>query len=203
MAGRIWLTDAVKVTYYPRATPAALWRQYLNYGRGRARTVLKHNSPLRLRQALPLAVAPAVLAALAAPLWWPAALPALAWAALCLVYGFALGLQRRDGWAMLSGPAAMIMHLAWSGRVLVAAADAADQRRQGAARDAGGPLMIAPAVTVVMANYNGERTSPTPSPQCSARRWPTWSSSSSTTPPPTAVCGPPPTPGRATGAAGS
>ena len=57
------------------------------YGRGRARTVLKHKVRLRMRQALPLLVAPAVLAAVAAPLWWPAALPALAWAALCLTYG--------------------------------------------------------------------------------------------------------------------
>jgi succinoglycan biosynthesis protein ExoA len=111
---KIWLTDVVKVIYYPRATPAALWRQYLNYGRGRARTVLKHNNKLRARQALPLAVAPAVLVALASPFWWPAGLPALAWALLCLTYGAVLALQRRDGWALLSGPAAMIMHLAWS-----------------------------------------------------------------------------------------
>jgi len=111
---RIWLTDAVRVTYYPRATPRALWRQYLSYGAGRARTVLKHRTRLRVRQALPLLVAPAVLVALAGPVWWPAAVPALAWAGLCLIYGAALGLRRRDGWAMLSGPAAMVMHLAWS-----------------------------------------------------------------------------------------
>ena len=112
--GRIWLTGAAPMTYYPRATAGALWRQYLNYGRGRARTVLKHRTRLRLRQALPLAVAPAALAALAAPLWWPAALPALGWALACLTYGAVLGLRRRDVWAALAGPAAMIMHLAWS-----------------------------------------------------------------------------------------
>ena len=86
MAGRrIWLTDQVGMTYVPRGTPQALWRQYMNYGRGRARTVLKHRTRLRLRQALPLVVAPAALAALAAPLWWPAALPALVWAMTCLI----------------------------------------------------------------------------------------------------------------------
>lgn len=112
--GRIWLTDKAPVTYHPRSTAGALWRQYLNYGRGRAKTVLKHRARLRVRQALPLAVAPAVIAAAAAPLWWPAALPALAWALACLGYGAALGVGRRDPWAALSGPAAMIMHLAWS-----------------------------------------------------------------------------------------
>jgi succinoglycan biosynthesis protein ExoA len=102
------------VIYYPAPRPRRLWRQYLNYGRGRARTVLKHRTRLRPRQALPLAVTPAALAALAAPLWWPAALPAAAWALACLAYGAALGVRRRDPWAALSGPAAMIMHLAWS-----------------------------------------------------------------------------------------
>lgn len=127
--GRIWLTGAPPMIYHPRAAPRALWRQYLNYGRGRARTVLKHRTRLRLRQALPLAVAPAVLSALAAPLWWPAALPALAWAVICLVYGGVLGLKRRDPWAALSGLAAMIMHLAWSAGFLL----------QVVTRGAGGP----------------------------------------------------------------
>lgn len=112
--GRIWLTDALSLVYHPRSTPGALWRQYVNYGRGRARTVLKHRTRLKPRQALPLAVAPAVAAAAAAPLFWPAALPALAWAGLCLGYGAFLGAKARDGWAMLSGAAAMEMHLAWS-----------------------------------------------------------------------------------------
>ncbi len=112
--GAIWLTDAPRVIYHPRATPGALWRQYLAYGDGRARTVLKHRARLRPRQALPLLVAPAALAALAAPLFWPLGLPALAWAVICLGYGLVLSIQRRDPWAALSGPAAMIMHLAWS-----------------------------------------------------------------------------------------
>lgn len=114
MGGRIWLTDSPRVIYHPRSSIRALWRQYLAYGDGRARTVLKHRARLRPRQALPLLVAPAVLMALAAPLFWPLALPAIAWAAICLCYGLLLGLQRRDPWAALSGPAAMTMHLAWS-----------------------------------------------------------------------------------------
>jgi len=111
---RIWLTDRTRLVYHPRRTPGALWKQYLSYGKGRARTVLKHYTPLKLRQALPLAVAPAVLGALASPLFWPLAVPALIWAAVALGYGLALGARQKDAAVLLSGPAAMIMHLAWS-----------------------------------------------------------------------------------------
>lgn len=111
---RIWLTDRTRLVYHPRRTPRALWKQYVSYGRGRARTVLKHYAPLKIRQALPLAVAPAVLGALAAPLFWPLAVPALVWAATALGYGLALALKARDPAVLLSGPAAMIMHLGWS-----------------------------------------------------------------------------------------
>jgi succinoglycan biosynthesis protein ExoA len=112
--GRIWLTDKVRIRYHPRSTPGALWRQYFSYGKGRARTVLKHYTPLKLRQALPLAVAPAVAGALASPLFWPLLLPALVWAMAALSFGVVLGLRRRDPAVLMSGPAAMIMHLAWS-----------------------------------------------------------------------------------------
>jgi succinoglycan biosynthesis protein ExoA len=111
---KIWLTDRTRLVYHPRNTPQALWKQYVSYGKGRARTVLKHYMPLKLRQALPLAVAPAVLGALAAPWFWPLAIPALVWAAVALGYGLALGVKHEDRAVLLSGPAAMIMHLGWS-----------------------------------------------------------------------------------------
>ena len=112
--GRIWLTDRAQIVYYPRRTPLALSRQYFSYGKGRARTVQKHHTRLKFRQALPLTVAPAVLLAAAAPWAWPLALPALAWAGLSLAYGLVLGVRRRDAFSSASGVAAMIMHLAWS-----------------------------------------------------------------------------------------
>ena len=111
---RIWLTDAVCVGYHPRATAGALARQYFRYGKGRARTVIKHAAPLKLRQLLPLAVAPAALAALAAPLAWPLAVPALVWMAAALACGLALAVRARDPAVALSGPAAMVMHASWS-----------------------------------------------------------------------------------------
>ncbi len=112
--GRIWLTSKVRIGYYPRAAAGALWRQYFNYGKGRARTVLKHRMRLKPRQAVPLAVAPAVAVAALAPLWWPLALPALAWAGLSLGYGLVAGAARRQAPMLWAGIPAMIMHLAWS-----------------------------------------------------------------------------------------
>jgi succinoglycan biosynthesis protein ExoA len=112
--GRIWLTDKVRIGYHPRRSPGALWRQYFSYGKGRARTVLKHDTPLKLRQALPLAVTPAALSAALSPLFWPFALPALVWVLTALTFGVALAARKRQATALFSGPAAMIMHLAWS-----------------------------------------------------------------------------------------
>jgi succinoglycan biosynthesis protein ExoA len=112
--GRIWLTDKLRIGYYPRSTPQALWKQYFSYGRGRARTVLKHYTPLKIRQAVPLGIAPAVAALALAPLFWAFAIPALVWAAAALGYGAYLGVCKREAAAFMSGPAAMIMHLSWS-----------------------------------------------------------------------------------------
>lgn len=112
--GRIWLTDKARIIYYPRETPQALWKQYFSYGKGRARTVLKHFTPLKFRQAIPLGIAPAVASLLLTPLFWAFALPALVWMAAALSYGLMLGLKKRDAAAAMAGPAAMIMHLAWS-----------------------------------------------------------------------------------------
>ncbi len=117
--GRIWLTDKARIGYHPRATPTALARQYFNYGKGRARTVLKHRTRLKLRQAAPLIVAPAVALSLLAPFSWIFALPAVLWAAACSAFGLLLAFKARDWAVVASGPAAMIMHLAWSAGFLV------------------------------------------------------------------------------------
>lgn len=112
--GRIWLTREVEIAYFPRRSPGALLRQYVNYGRGRARTLMRHRERPRVRQLLPMAVAPALLLLPLAAAWPVMAAPALAWAALCLAYGAALALRQGSAPVLLSGPAAMIMHAGWS-----------------------------------------------------------------------------------------
>ena len=112
--GRIWLTRAIRIGYYPRARPDELYFQYRNYGRGRATTILRHRARPKLRQLLPAAVAPSAALLLATPLFAVAALPCALWLAVCLVFGASLGLRERKRCAFASGFAAIVMHLGWS-----------------------------------------------------------------------------------------
>jgi succinoglycan biosynthesis protein ExoA len=112
--GRIWLTRATEVTYHPRARARDLFKQYRNYGRGRATTILRHRARPKLRQLAPAAVAPAAVLALLSPLAIIAILPLLMWLLTCLSYGTVLGVRQGRGCAYASGIAAAIMHFAWS-----------------------------------------------------------------------------------------
>jgi succinoglycan biosynthesis protein ExoA len=124
---KILLAADIVIDYFPRATPGGLFRQYFNHGRGRARTFRRHGA-LRLRQAAPLLVAPAVFALALAPFFPWAALPCAAWLAGCLMYGAVLGVRERSLCAGAAGIAAAIMHLAWS-LGFWAQAGARDERR--------------------------------------------------------------------------
>src|SRR5262249_811075 len=107
-AGGLW------IGYFPRASIPALFRQYRNYGRGRALNFIRHREQLRLRQMLPLAVVPAVALAALAPFWIGSAIPALIWIGVSLVYGVFLGIAERSICAAASGVAALTMHIGWS-----------------------------------------------------------------------------------------
>jgi succinoglycan biosynthesis protein ExoA len=111
---RIWMTGKTFMTYYPRKSAGALFRQYLGYGRGRAKNLLKHRSIPKVRQAIPLAVAPVVIIALLAMLHWWAAIPVAIWAIACLGYGLWMAVGQRNPYGPLAAVSAMIMHLAWS-----------------------------------------------------------------------------------------
>ena len=129
---RIWLAGMPPIGYFPRASVRALFRQYLNFGRGRVRTLFKHSTRPKLRQSLPLAVAPALLLALLLPLHPIFAAPAAAWASLCIAYGVRLGWRERDVCVAMSGLAAMIMHFGWSAGFLTEAAKLAVAGRSSA-----------------------------------------------------------------------
>lgn len=111
--GRIWLDASIRIGIYPRSTPRALFRQYWNYGRGRARTVTKHAMRPRLRQMIPVAHALALGLSAAAAGFTPAGLlyPALY---ACLCVGASLWAASRIGAAGLwAGFALAAMHSAW------------------------------------------------------------------------------------------
>ena len=111
---KIWLTAHTYLNYYPRSSAGKLFRQYVGYGHGRARTIMKHGIIPKPRQMLPACIVPAMLLALATP-WFPwAAWPLLLWLSLCLVYGFVLASRNREPQIMLAGPAALLMHTGWS-----------------------------------------------------------------------------------------
>jgi succinoglycan biosynthesis protein ExoA len=110
---RIYLTGETSVTYYPRNSPAALFRQYYNIGRGRARNFLRHRN-LRARHLVLVSVAPVAALVLLAPVWPILALPGMLWAAACLGYGAWLGVRLEDPCAAAAGVAAMATQLGWS-----------------------------------------------------------------------------------------
>lgn len=112
--GKILLAADIVIDYFPRATAGALARQYFNYGKGRARTVRKHKMALKPRQLAPIVIAPAIALLALTPLTSWAALPAVAWLALCLSYGVLLGVREGKPCAAAAGFPAAIMHAAWS-----------------------------------------------------------------------------------------
>jgi glycosyltransferase involved in cell wall biosynthesis len=111
---KIWLTAKTSITYYPRAAPLPLLKQYISYGRGRVRTLMKHHVHPKLRQVLPAAVLPAFILMFIAPHSYLLHLPFKLWVLLCLGYGILLAVKAKDITIALAGPAAMIMHFGWS-----------------------------------------------------------------------------------------
>jgi succinoglycan biosynthesis protein ExoA len=111
---RIYLTGEVQVTYYPRSSLVGLFRQYFNIGHGRARNFLKHRKNAKLRHLALTVVAPAICLLPFCPLSGVFAVPALAWALLCIGCGAVIGVRLRDTCATAAGLAAMAMQAGWS-----------------------------------------------------------------------------------------
>ena len=111
---KIWLTAETVVTYFPRSSLFALARQYFNYGKGRARNLLKHRVVPKLRQAKVMLVLPALLLAALSGLHWIFAVPALLWLSYCLFAGGLVALRAHDITLVLTIIAAILMHVSWS-----------------------------------------------------------------------------------------
>lgn len=112
---KIWLTAQTGLTYYPRSTATALFRQYFKFGYGRARTIFKHCIKPQPRQMAPLVIAPALALFILSTIFGRIlALPLIIWTAICLMYGLSLAKRAKDASLIPSGFAIMIMHMAWS-----------------------------------------------------------------------------------------
>lgn len=111
---RIWMTGKTAMTYYPRDTVGGLFRQYLSYGRGRARNVVKHRVVPKVRQMLPLMVVPALILATLSAFSWLALVPVAVWVLSCTGYGLLVAVRQGRAGGILVGISAMIMHVAWS-----------------------------------------------------------------------------------------
>ena len=112
--GRVWLAADIRLGYQMRPTPRQLWRQYWNYGRGRARTLRKHGMRPRLRQVIPVINLILLMLSALGGLIWPAA---WLWAGFYLatlmtVSAFAC-IRMRSPCGLWAGPALAIIHNAW------------------------------------------------------------------------------------------
>ena len=69
--GRIYLSPSIVVHYVPRSSFRALARQYFRYGKGRARTALKHRRLPTLRPLLPFGMVVGGVLLVATSRWQP------------------------------------------------------------------------------------------------------------------------------------
>ena len=116
--GTVYLSPAIRSTYFGRQTLGALARQYFTYGRGKAAVLRKHPRSLRLRQLVaPAFVAFVALGALAAPLNVPVRLLWLGVLALYLALAAAASapLLPRHGVIGLTRAIAAfaVLHVSW------------------------------------------------------------------------------------------
>ncbi len=113
---RIYLDGNLTIDYFPRASLRALSKQYARHGWGRANTILKHGKSPKLRQALPVVV---FLICIGSLILLPligliALLPVPVYVALNLAWGTLLALRSNEPFGVLSGVAAMTMHMSWA-----------------------------------------------------------------------------------------
>lgn len=117
----VWFDPRLRVTYRPRSSVGALWRQYLDYGRWKRVMLMRNPGSLALRQTAPPLlliglVLSAVLGVVGIPQWW--LLPAV-YGALLAVATITESIRRRDPAAALLPLVMPTMHLAWGAGFLL------------------------------------------------------------------------------------
>ncbi len=114
--GTIWFEPAMRVTYRPRRSLGALWRQYFQYGTWKRHVIKMHPESTRLRQLVPplFVIALLVSGLMAFTPWRPLALviPA-AYLAVVLAATVARLIRNRDLVALLMPVVLATMHVSW------------------------------------------------------------------------------------------
>ena len=112
---KIYLTNDAFITYYPRRNLLGLAQQYFNFGGGRAKTFLKHGRMPKLRQLAPLMAFISCAASLVLSCFDTRfLLIPLTYVALCVGWGLGRAARERSWHLVLSGVAAMVMHMSWA-----------------------------------------------------------------------------------------
>jgi succinoglycan biosynthesis protein ExoA len=113
--GRVYLNAGIRIQYIPRGDVRRLWKQYEGYGRGRAKTVRKHGSRLKLRQAAPiLALLGSAIGLIASLVYWPAIILPLGYAAMLALASGLMALKHKSLCGLYAGLAAGTMHMSWA-----------------------------------------------------------------------------------------
>jgi succinoglycan biosynthesis protein ExoA len=118
--GRIYMDADIRIQYIPRASVPRLARQYFNYGKGRARNILKHGGRLKLRQALPILTFLACLIGLIGGTFFtPALILPSGYVALLLGASLVMAVRKASVCGLLTGLASGTMHMSWAAGFLV------------------------------------------------------------------------------------
>lgn len=114
--GTVWFDPALQVTYRPRATLGALWRQYFEYGTWKRRVIKMHPESTRLRQLIPPLFLIALLVSVVFAVIGLWQLGSVVPAAYCLLLAVATLqhlFKHRDPAALLFPAAVATMHISW------------------------------------------------------------------------------------------
>jgi succinoglycan biosynthesis protein ExoA len=112
--GKVYLDADIRIEYTPRGSLTSLARQYYNYGKGRARTTLKHRIRPKIRQMVPvLALLGVIFGFVMLPVVpWLALIPTSYFTLLACV-SIAFVIAKKSLCGLWTGAALATMHLSW------------------------------------------------------------------------------------------
>ena len=111
---RIWLATEASIGYFPRSNISSLAAQYMRHGTGRVNTTMKLSAPLKLRQLMPVLIfLTSVISPILAYLNSWMLVPISSYILVCSVWGVVISYRYRSPALVMTGVAAMTMHLAW------------------------------------------------------------------------------------------